>query len=292
MKFLTFALNGKPGLAVETEDGFRGLLAGAEGYPGDLETLIAQGDAALRAAGTALAKGDRIDLGRVEYLPPLRNPPKVVCVGLNFHDHSAESGFEQPGYPTIFGRFNSSLIGHGAPIVRPRVSEQLDYEGELVAVIGKGGRDIPQSRALEHVAGYSIFNDGSIRDYQFKSPQWTMGKNFDDTGAFGPWFVTADALPPGCEGLRLETRLNGQTVQSASIDDMVFSVAELVSILSEAMTLQAGDVIVAGTPSGVGLARKPQLFMKAGDVCEVEIEGLGVLSNPIVDAPAAARAVA
>jgi len=292
MKFLTFALEGKPGLAVETDDGFRGLLAGTDGYPGDLEALIAQGDAALPDAGAALARGDRIDLERVEYLPPLRNPPKVVCVGLNFHDHSAESGFKQPDYPTIFGRFNSSLIGHGAPIVRPHFSEQLDYEGELVAVIGKGGRNIPEARALEHVAGYSIFNDGSIRDYQFKSPQWTMGKNFDDTGAFGPWFITADALPPGCKGLKLETRLNGQTVQSASIDDMVFSVAQLVAILSEAMTLQAGDVIVAGTPSGVGLARKPQLFMKAGDVCEVEIEGLGILSNPIVDGPATARAVA
>jgi 2-keto-4-pentenoate hydratase/2-oxohepta-3-ene-1,7-dioic acid hydratase in catechol pathway len=292
MKFLTFALEGKPGLAVETPDGFRGLLAGADGYPGDLGALIAQGEAALREAGAALAEGDRIDLDRVEYLPPLRNPPKVVCVGLNFHDHSAESGFKQPDYPTIFGRFNSSLIGHGAPIVRPHFSEQLDYEGELVAVIGKGGRNIAEADALDHVAGYSIFNDGSIRDYQFKSPQWTMGKNFDDTGAFGPWFVTADALPPGCKGLKLETRLNGRTVQSASIDDMVFSVAQLVAILSEGMTLQAGDVIVAGTPSGVGLARKPQLFMKAGDVCEVEIEGLGILSNPIVDGPAAARAVA
>jgi len=292
MKFLSFASDGTPGLAVETEDGFRGLLSGVDGYPGDLDALIALGDAAVREAGAILARGNKIELNQIEHRPPLRNPPKVICVGLNFHDHSAESGFKQPDYPTIFGRFNSSLIGHGAPIVRPHFSEQLDYEGELVAVIGKGGRNIPESRALEHVAGYSIFNDGSIRDYQFKSPQWTMGKNFDDTGAFGPWFITADALPPGCRGLKLETRLNGQTVQSASIDDMVFSVAQLISILSEAMTLQAGDIIVAGTPSGVGLARKPQLFMKAGDVCEVEIEGLGILSNPIVDGPAATQAMA
>lgn len=137
--------------------------------------------------------------------------------------------------------------------MRPQVSVQLDYEGELVAVIGKGGRDIAEADALDHVAGYSIFNDGSIRDYQFKAPQWTMGKNFDDTGAFGPWFVTADALPPGCVGLRLTTRLNGAVVQSASIDDMVFSVARLVAILSEAMTLQPGDVIVTGTPQGSDL---------------------------------------
>ena len=286
MKFMSFALDGKQGLAVETEDGFRGLGSDAAGYPGDLGTLIAEGDAAVKRAGETLAKGERIDPAKVAFLPPLANPPKVICVGLNYVDHSAESGFTQPEYPTIFGRFNSSLIGHGAPIVRPQISVQLDYEGELVAVIGKGGRDIAEADALDHVAGYSIFNDGSIRDYQFKAPQWTMGKNFDDTGAFGPWFVTADALPPGCAGLRLTTRLNGAVVQSASIDDMVFSVARLVAILSEAMTLEPGDVIVTGTPSGVGLARKPQLFMKAGDVCEVEIDGLGILSNPIVDGPA------
>jgi acylpyruvate hydrolase len=292
MKFVAFAQDGAPGLAVETSEGFRGLAESSDRFPGTLEDLLARGGNAVRQAGQVLSEGEKIDLENIEYLPPLRNPPKVICVGLNFHDHSAESGFKQPDYPTIFGRFNSSLIGHGAPIVRPHVSEQLDYEGELVAVIGTGGRNISEDKALEHVAGYSIFNDGSIRDYQFKSPQWTVGKNFDDTGAFGPWFVTADDLPPGCKGLKLETRLNGEVVQSANIDEMVFSVAHLVSILSEAMTLQPGDVIVAGTPSGVGLARKPQLFMKAADVCEVEIEGLGVLSNPIVDGPATVRAVA
>ncbi|MCB1882842.1 MAG: fumarylacetoacetate hydrolase family protein [Geminicoccaceae bacterium] len=288
MKFVSFALQGKAGLAVEAGDGFRGRMAGDDGYPGDLESLIAKGDAALKAAGGVLAKADRVDMERVQYLPPLRHSGKLICVGLNYHDHSKESGFETPSYPAIFGRFNSSLIGHGQPIVRPQVSVQLDYEGELAAVIGVGGRNISEDEALDHVAGYSIFNDGSIRDYQFKSPQWTMGKNFDDTGPFGPCFVTADALPPGCKGLQLETRLNGRTVQSANIDDMVFSVARLVSILSEALTLAPGDVIVTGTPSGVGLARKPQLFMKDGDVCEVEIEGLGILRNPIVDGSKAA----
>ncbi len=215
------------------------------------------------------------------------HPPKIVCIGLNYADHSAESGFEVPNYPTVFGRFASSLIGHGAPIVRPRVSEQLDYEGEFVAVIGRGGRDIPKARALEHVAAYSLFNDASIRDYQFKAPQWTVGKNFDDTGAFGPCLVTADALPPGCQGLLLQTRLNGEIVQSASTDDLVFDVATLVSTLSEAFTLEPGDIIVTGTPSGVGLARKPPLWMKPGDVCEVELEGIGILRNPVIDQPAA-----
>ena len=210
-------------------------------------------------------------------------PQKIVCVGLNYADHAKESPYEQPTYPALFCRFNSTLVGHGAPIMRPRVSEQLDYEGELVVIIGKRGRHITADRALEHVAGYSIFNDASVRDYQFKSPQWTAGKNFDATGAFGPGFVTADDLPAGARGLRLQTRLNGQTVQDATTGDMLFDVVSLITIISEAMTLEVGDVIVSGTPAGVGFARKPPLWMKQGDVCEVEIEGLGVLRNPIVD---------
>jgi len=175
------------------------------------------------------------------------------------------------------------LIGDGAPIVRPRASIQLDFEGELVAIIGKPGRNIDGSDALDHVVGYSIFNDASVRDFQFKSPQWTVGKNFDGTGAFGPCLVTADELPPGGKGLRLQTRLNGEVVQDASTDDMVFDVATLITIISEAMTLNSGDVIVTGTPSGVGLSRKPPLFMRAGDFVEIEIEKIGVLSNPVTE---------
>ena len=201
---------------------------------------------------------------------------------MNYKDHAAESGFEAPKYPALFGRFPSSLIGHGAPIVRPRVSDQLDYEGELVAIIGKPGRNIPKERALEHVAGYSIFNDASIRDYQFKSAQWMIGKNFDSTGAFGPVFVSADELEAGAKGLRLKTRLNGTELQNASTTDMIFDVATQVSLLSDAMLLKPGDVIVTGTPSGVGLAHDPKIFMKPGDLCEVEIEGIGLLSNPVV----------
>ncbi|TIX73416.1 MAG: fumarylacetoacetate hydrolase family protein, partial [Mesorhizobium sp.] len=243
----------------------------------------------LSKAEAMLADAPTISLEAVEMLPPIANPEKIVCVGLNYRDHSTESGFKQPDFPTIFGRFNSSLIAHGDPMVRPEVSDQLDYEGELVAIIGKTARDVAESDSLDHVIGYSIFNDGSIRDYQFKAPQWTPGKNFDDTGAFGPWFVTAEELPAGCEGLRLTTRLNGQIVQDASISDMVFSVAKLVSILSSFMTLVPGDVIVTGTPSGVGAARKPPLFMRDGDVCEVEIEGIGKLVNPIHDRISSAK---
>jgi 2-keto-4-pentenoate hydratase/2-oxohepta-3-ene-1,7-dioic acid hydratase in catechol pathway len=295
MRFASIHRAGRTALAV-AKDGsseFHGIFADESDYPGDLATLIAGGSECLATAGLRLQKSPTIDMATVQYLPPLPAPGKIICVGLNYADHSAESGFEVPTYPTIFGRFASSLIGHGAPIVRPLVSEQLDFEGEFVAVIGSGGRDIPKGAALSHIAGYSLFNDASIRDYQFKAPQWTMGKNFDDTGAFGPWFVTADELPPGAKSLRLQTRLNGQIVQDTSSDDLIFDVASLVSILSEAFTLCAGDIIVTGTPGGVGLARTPPLWMKPGDLCEVEMDGLGILSNRIVDQDAgAARRVA
>lgn len=284
MRFISYKTHGATGIALSVGERWHGLAEADQNYPGSLLGLIRQGDTALADAALTLGEAPEIDLDKVELLPPLSDPEKVICVGLNYHDHSAESGFEQPDFPTLFGRFNSGLIAHGAPILRPDVSEQLDYEGELVAIIGKTARNVSEADALDYVVGYSIFNDGSVRDYQFKAPQWTAGKNFDDTGAFGPWFVTADELPPGCEGLRLQTRLNGETVQDASISDMVFSVAKLVEILSGFMTLTPGDVIVTGTPAGVGLARKPQLFMRDGDICEVEIEKIGILSNPIRDA--------
>jgi acylpyruvate hydrolase len=283
MRLASFVKDGVNGLAVRTSaDSWSGLLAGDAGFPGSLEILLTGGNS-LKEAAAILARGKPVDLDQVTRLPVLSNPGKIICVGLNYADHSAESGFKQPDYPTLFGRFNSSLIAHGAPIVRPKLSEQLDYEGELVAVIGRGGKNIPKAQALDHVVGYSIFNDASIRDYQFKSPQWTMGKNFDDTGAFGPTLVTADELPPGCLGLKLVTRLNGKVVQSAMIDDMVFDVATQIALVSEAITLSPGDIFVTGTPSGVGLARKPPLWMKHGDICEVEIDQLGILRNPIVD---------
>ena len=284
MRFVAYRVGSSLGLAAVRSDGaFVGLSEGEAGYPGDLASVVAKGRPALDAAHAALLGGHVVNPAEATLLPPIARPGKIICVGLNYRDHSAESGFKQPDYPTLFARFSSGFIGHDEPMVRPKASVELDYEGELVAVIGEGGRHIPLTSALDHVAGYSIFNDGSIRDYQFKSPQWTVGKNFDGTGAFGPVFVTADELPPGCKGLKLETRLNGVTVQSAMIDDMVFDVATLISTISEAMTLESGDIIVTGTPSGVGLARKPPLYMKAGDVVEVEIEQIGVLRNGVVD---------
>lgn len=283
MKLFHFQKDETEGLAVEINGTARGLMADEASYPGTLDFLVRSGPSALSSAGKALTSGQVVDRAAVKILPPLRTPEKIICVGLNYREHSAESGFKQPDYPTLFSRFNSTLIGDGAPIIRPLVSDQLDYEGELVAVIGKTGRNISLADALQHVIGYSIFNDASIRDYQFKSPQWTMGKNFDNTGPFGPYLVTADELPAGGKDLRLQTRLNGKVVQQASTNDMVFDVATLVSIISEAMTLRSGDIIVTGTPSGVGASRKPPLWMRPGDVVDVEIEKIGCLSNPIAE---------
>lgn len=284
MRFAAFKSGEREGLAVAgSEREFRGLHSDDANYPGSLDVLIRKGHGALESAAETLRAGDPVDLDEVTLLPPLAAPAKIICVGLNYVDHSLESGFTPPSYPTIFSRFTSSLIGANAPILRPKVSTQLDYEGEMVAVIGVGGRHIAEADALAHVAGYSIFNDASIRDFQMKAPQWTVGKNFDGTGAFGPYLVTADELPAGGKGLHIQTRLNGAVVQDATTSDMVFSVAKLISILSEAMSLSPGDIIVSGTPAGVGMARKPQLFMKDGDVCEIEIEGIGLLRNPVKD---------
>ena len=256
----------------------------ALGLPATLDELLRQGEAGLMAARETVARAKaRRPLAGLKYLPPVLNPAKAFAIGLNYTDHAAESNFDAPKFPVVFQRYASSWVAHEHPLVRPKVSTQFDYEAELVAVIGKAGRYIAKENALEHVAGYSLFNDGSIRDYQLRTNQWTLGKNFDATGSFGPEFVTADELPAGATGLQLACRLNGETLQSANTRDMIFDVATLVSVCSEAMALQPGDIIITGTPSGVGMARKPQVWMKAGDVCEIEVEGIGVLRNPIID---------
>lgn len=285
MRFTRYSgSNSAEGLAIAENGRWLGLTVGSESFPGTLDELVRKGGQALHdAAATLRARGQEVDTAAVAFLPLLSQSSKIICVGLNYRDHSAESGFTPPEHPTIFARFTSSLIGHQAPIVRPPESHALDFEGELAVVIGKAGRRISAAEALSHVAGYAVFNDGSIRDYQLRTPQWTVGKNFDGTGAFGPELVTPDELPPGCRGLRLETRVNGTVVQSASTDDLIFDVATLIAELSEAFTLEAGDVIVTGTPAGVGFARKPPLFLKPGDICEVSISQVGTLRNPIVD---------
>ncbi|CAN7360039.1 fumarylacetoacetate hydrolase family protein [Bosea sp. LjRoot90] len=285
MRLATILHDGKPTLAAYRGADLIDLAKAGSGLPESVLAFLEGGDEARGAVARAIDAAPAeavLDPEAVTFLPVVPRPGKIICVGLNYADHSAESGFKQPDYPTLFGRFATSLIGHRAPLIRPNLSDQLDYEGEIAAVIGRRAKHVPKAAALDHVAGYAVFNEGSVRDYQFKAPQWTVGKNFDGTGAFGPALITSDELPPGARGLRIATRLNGETVQSASTDDMVFDVATLISIISEAITLEPGDVIVTGTPAGVGVARKPQLFMKPGDVCEVEVEGIGLLVNPIV----------
>ena len=239
-----------------------------------------------KTISTAIAKAGssaRLPLSDITYLPPTQSAGKIICLGLNSADHAAEGGHKKPEYPSFFMRGNSTLVAHEAPILRPTCSEQLDYEAELVAIIGKTARHVSEADALDYVWGYSVFNEASIRDYQRKTAQWTIGKNFDDTGGFGPEAVTADEVSPAAKGLKIQTRLNGQTVQDANTSDMLFDVPETIRLLTECLTLEPGDVLVMGTPSGVGHARKPPLWMKAGDICEVEIEGIGVLRNPIAD---------
>ncbi len=274
MQYVHFNIAGRTQVGILDGDHIEAIAATS------LEALLARGvDLAVQPATT----GHRYRLADVTLLPPLVKPPKILCVGLNYTDHTKESEYEQPAYPTLFLRVATSLIAHEQPMQRPLCSDSLDYEGELAVVIGKGGKHIALDAALDHVAGYSIFNDGSVREYQFKTPQWTVGKNFDGTGAFGPALVTPDELPLGAKGLRLETRVNGTVVQSADTSDMVFDVATLISVISEAITLEPGDVIVAGTPAGIGWARSPRLLLRDGDRLEVSIEKLGVLSNTVRD---------
>ena len=219
----------------------------------------------------------------LQLLPVVPQPGKIICLGVNYIDHAKEGGNQIGDYPAMFLRCASSLLAHGAPLRVSTVSSKLDFEAELAVVIGRTARFVSEADALGVVFGYACFNDATFRDYQRKTTQWTIGKNFDATGAFGPCLVTADELPAGCVGLRIQSRLNGQVMQDANTASMAFGVARTISLLSEALTLEPGDVVVMGTPGGVGYARTPPVWMKAGDTIEVEIEGIGVLSNPVTD---------
>ena len=291
MRIGTFQENGTEHLGVLVGDSVVDLSKAAPDLPRDLVALIHAGkngfSAAERAAKNAPAAA-RIPLAKVKFLPPVTHPGKIICLGLNYVDHAAEGGHAKPSYPSFFMRVATSLTAHRESIVRPPCSTQLDYEAELAVVVGRRARHVSEADALAIVAGYSCFNDGSIRDYQRKTGQWTIGKNFDRTGGFGPWMVTPDELPAGAAGLSIQSRLNGQLMQNANTRDMLFPVAETIALLTECLTLEPGDVIVMGTPAGVGHARKPPVWMKHGDTIEIEIEGIGVLSNPIRDEGAAA----
>ena len=252
--------------------------------PRDIKTVIAEDcyDEVAAIADRA-TDAEMLAFDSLEFNMPVSAPGKILCLGLNYIDHVNEGIFEKQPFPTIFMRSVTSMTAHNAPLIRPSVSETLDYEAELALIIGKRARHLTAENALDVVAGYSCANDGSVREYQRHTIQWTMGKNFDSTGPFGPVFVTADELPAGAKGLDIQCRLNGQTVQSSNTDMMMFPVVETLVYLTEGLTLEPGDVILMGTPSGVGHARKPPLWMKDGDVVEVEIENIGVLRNVIRD---------
>jgi acylpyruvate hydrolase len=245
---------------------------------GDLKSL---GDIAKKAPASA-----RRPLTGLKYGLPVARPGKIICLGLNYLDHVKEGPNRDniPKFPTIFMRGLTSMVPHEQAIIRPKVSEQLDFEAEMMLIVGKRAKHLTMASATSCVAGYACSNEGSVREFQRKTTQWDMGKNFDRTGGFGPWMVTADELPDAGKGLKIESRLNGIVMQSDNTDNMMFPVAEMLVYVTQGMTLEPGDIIFTGTPSGVGHARKPNpVWMKHGDVCEIEIEGLGVLRNPIED---------
>ncbi|MBP7565157.1 MAG: fumarylacetoacetate hydrolase family protein [Burkholderiaceae bacterium] len=282
MKFVTYRNAGVARLAVLDGEQAIDLAHAQPQIDADPLRALESGADLLAAARAALASdAKRLPLAGLQLAAPVPRPNKIVCLGLNYFDHAKEGGRDKPEYPWFFYRGSSSLIAHGEAGVLPRVSERFDYEAELAVVIGKRARHLSQADALSCVFGYSCFNDMSVRDYQKKTPQWTIGKNFDATGGFGPVLVTADELPAGAAGLRIQSRLNGQVMQDANTTDMIWGVAETIALLTECMTLEPGDVIAMGTPAGVGQARTPPVWMKAGDTVEIEIERVGLLSNPI-----------
>jgi 2-keto-4-pentenoate hydratase/2-oxohepta-3-ene-1,7-dioic acid hydratase in catechol pathway len=250
----------------------------------DLRAAIAA--SAWDAVRAACARAPRHGIADVVFLPVIPNPDKILCVGLNYESHRRETGRAEVGHPTIFLRLNNSQIGHQQPILRPRVSSHLDYEGELAVIIGRRGRHIARADALAHVAGYACYNDASLRDWQRHTHQFTPGKNFPATGAFGPWMVTAAEIAD-VEKLHLTTRLNGIAMQEAGLDQLIFSIPHIIEYCSAFTTLEPGDVIATGTPGGVGFKREPPLFMRPGDSIEVDIPGVGRLVNPIADEPGA-----
>ena len=283
MRLVNFKRGREAAIGVRGEAGLVDLSVAAPNLPRDMTGFLAAGKGAMAKAARAARRPppEAIVKGRVNYLPPIANPGKIICVGLNYGDHAAEANLTPPDYPVLFLRTAASFVGHRQPLIRPKASRHFDYEAELVVVIGKPGRRIAKSRALDHVAGYTIANEGSVRDFQMRTSQWTIGKNFDRSGALGPEIVTPDELPKGAKGLKIECRLNGKALQSSTTGAMIFDVASLIKEASTIFALEPGDIFVTGTPAGVGFVRKPPIFMKPGDTCEIEIEGIGVLSNPV-----------
>ncbi|MBU2891042.1 fumarylacetoacetate hydrolase family protein [Celeribacter halophilus] len=249
----------------------------------DLMGLISNPDLMTALRNGALS-GASEEVVNIKPALPVAAPGKILCLGLNYIEHIKEGGYDIPDYPAIFMRTRKSIMAAGAPLVRPTCSEQLDYEAELMIVIGKGGRHISEADALDHVFGYTVFNDGSVRDYQRKTHQWTPGKNFDNTGAIGPYVVTPEDLPEGAAGLKIESRVGDEILQSSNTGNMIWSVAQTIAIMSQFTTLEPGDLIAMGTPPGVGHAKKPgPRWLKPGETVEIEIERIGICASPVVD---------
>ena len=288
MRFISFDHKGHSTVGVVLDaksDQFVDLSILGTSLPTELAALISTPNGlkdAYAAAQSAPASALK-SIKNVHLLPLITNPSKIVCMGLNYADHAKEGGNARPEFPSFFLRGPSSMVGHHQSIIRPKASSKLDFEAELALVIGHKARNLTPDNALSCIAGYSCFNDGSIRDFQRKSSQWTLGKNFDATGGFGPCLVTPDELPPAADGLRIQSRLNGQIMQDGNTKDFLWGVVESLCIISECMTLVPGDVIITGTPAGVGYARTPPVWMAPGDICEIDIEGVGVLVNTIAD---------
>ncbi len=277
MRFASLAAGG---FGLVSTDGIRPMPQGVLARYPTLRAAIAAdmlGWAAEAAAAEATLAEDQVAL-----LPTIPDAGKIICIGMNYREHIKEMGREPPRYPAFFLRFNDSLVGHGQPVVRPRLSDKYDWEGELAVVIGRTARHVTRDNALDYVAGYTILQDGSLRDYQEHTSQFTAGKNFHQSGAMGPWLVTADEIPDPA-ALTLETRVSGEVMQQGEVADLCIDVPAIIEYLSGICELRAGDVIATGTPSGVGAGRKPPRWLEAGDVVEVEISGIGVLRNPVVD---------
>jgi 2-keto-4-pentenoate hydratase/2-oxohepta-3-ene-1,7-dioic acid hydratase in catechol pathway len=279
MRWLSFVRDGRATFGFVTADGQGVVDVGARGGYPDLRAAIA----ANALADLARASGSAADLplAGLRYLPPITNPEKILCVGLNYKAHQEETGRGGEGFPTIFARFANAQIGHEEHMVRPVESATLDFEGEVAIVIGRAGRRIPREQAMSYIAGYSIYNDGSVREYQRQTSQFTPGKNFTGTGGFGPWLMTPDEVGDP-HRMELTTRLNGEVMQHATTDLMVFDFAAIIAYCSIFTELVPGDVLVTGTPGGVGAARKPPVFMDAGDRIEIEVKPIGVLGNTVV----------
>lgn len=281
MKLLSFLLEGRRSFGATKDGGVvdLGRRFGAERI--DSLRRLLEADRLAEAATIVATQPPDAALERIAFAPVIPDPGKIICVGLNYRDHVEETGRTVTEKPTLFVRFPCSQVGHLQPLVKPRVSDQFDYEGELAVVIGRHGRHVSAKDALDLVAGYSCYNEGSIRDWQRHTSQFLAGKTFAQTGSFGPWLVTTDEIPDPSK-LTLQTRLNGQVVQDTTTDLMITPVPELISYISTICPLEPGDVIVSGTPGGVGARRTPPLWMKPGDVVEVEVSGIGALSNPVI----------